>query len=132
SVQITSDFTRGYKTDIAVALCGPITNLVLFAVLFCNYLCFKNQLILCYALLNLIIALFNLLPVNGLDGGTVLFSVMAKRTDYNRARLILKIITLIIAASVIFVGVMFTLRGKINLSIYIIGIYLLIMSILKS
>lgn len=132
SVQITTDITSGYKTDIAVALCGPITNLVFFAVLFFNYLCFKNQLTLCYALLNLIIAVFNMLPVNGLDGGTVLFSVIAKRTDYNRARLILRIITLVIAAAVLFVGVMFTLRGKINISIYIIGIYLLIMSILKS
>lgn len=132
SVQITSDITSRYKTDVAVSLCGPITNLVLFGVLYFNYLSFKNEVVLVYALINLIIGIFNLLPVTGLDGGTVLFSFLAKRMDYNRARVILRIITLIVAASVLFVGVMFTLRGKINVSIYIIAIYLFIMSVLKS
>lgn len=132
SVQITADITNRYKTDIAVSLCGPLTNLLLFFVLYFNYLAFKNEITLCYALINLIIALFNLLPVTGLDGGTVLFSVLAKRLEYNRARLIVRIITITVAAAVLFVGVMFTLRGKLNISIYILGIYLLIMSILKS
>lgn len=132
SVQITTDITNRYKTDIAVALCGPFTNFLLFGVLYFNYLAFKNEITLCYALINLVIGLFNLLPVTGLDGGTVLFSVLAKHIEYSRARLVVRIITLIVSASVLFVGVMFTLRGKLNLSIYILGIYLLIMSILKS
>ena len=132
SVQITEDITNRYRTDIAVALCGPLTNLLLFGVFYFNYLSFKNDIVLCYALINIIIGIFNLLPVTGLDGGTVLLSVLAKNIDYNRARCILRIITLVTAAAILFVGVMFTLRGKLNISIYIFGLYLLVMSILKS
>lgn len=132
SVQITADITRRYKTDMAVSLCGPLTNLVLFGVLYFNFISFKNDAVLAYALINLIIGAFNLLPVTGLDGGTILFSVLARRMDYNRARCILRITTLILSATMLFLGVMFTLRGKINLSVYILGIYFLIMSILKS
>lgn len=132
SVQITADITRRYKTDIAVSLCGPLTNLLLFAVLYINFISFKNEAVLVYALINLIIGVFNLLPVTGLDGGTILFSMLAKRMDYNRARCILRIITLILSATMLFLGVMFTLRGKINVSIYILGLYFLVMSILKS
>lgn len=132
SVQITADITRRYKTDIAISLCGPLTNLLLFAVLYLNFISFKNEAVLVYALINLIIGAFNLLPVTGLDGGTILFSMLAKRMDYNRARCILRIVTLILSATMLFLGVMFTLRGKINISIYILGIYFLVISILKS
>ena len=83
SVQITRSITSSYKKDTAVALCGPIVNFVLFASLYFNYLAFGNKATLCYALLNLIIGVFNMLPVKGLDGGTVLYSILAKRMDCN-------------------------------------------------
>lgn len=131
SVQITAPLTSKYKNDIIIAIIGPIVNLLLFFVLYLNFLCFKNSIILNYALINLLITIFNLMPVIGLDGGTILFSVLAKKTEYNKAILTLKIITLIVAAAVIFLAVTLTIRGKINISLYIIGIYLVIASIIK-
>ena len=131
SVQITSSFTKGYKNDIIIAICGPLVNFLLFFTLYLNYLAFKNKITLCYALINLIIGLFNSLPVKGLDGGTVLFSLLVKRKDYNKAVLILRAVTVGVALSIIVVAVLLTVKNKINLSLYIIGIYLFIMSILK-
>jgi len=131
SVQITSSFSRKYKNDIIVALSGPIVNLVLFLTLYFNYLAFKNELTLHYALLNLIICIFNSLPVLGLDGGTVLYSVLAKKTDLNRAQLTVKIITAVVAVTVLIFAVILTAKHKINISLYIIGIYLLISCIIK-
>lgn len=131
SVQITAPLTSKYKNDIIIAIIGPIVNLLLFFVLYINFLCFKNSIILNYALINLLITIFNLMPVIGLDGGTILFSVLAKKTEYNKAILTLKIITLIVAAAVIFLAVTLTIRGKINISLYIIGIYLVVASIIK-
>ena len=131
SVQITAPLTSKYKNDIIIAIIGPVVNLLLFFVLYINFLCFKNSIILNYALINLLITIFNLMPVIGLDGGTILFSVLAKKTEYNKAILTLKIITLIVAAAVIFLAVTLTIRGKINISLYIIGIYLVIASIIK-
>lgn len=131
SVQITSSFSRRYKNDVIIAVCGPAVNFVLFLALYFNYLAFKNETTLYYALLNLIIGLFNSLPVYGLDGGSVLFSLLAKKTDLNKATLVLKLVTLVIALAVLITAVIMTVNGKINLSLYIIGVYLIIMSIMK-
>lgn len=131
SVQITRSIGSSYKKDMAVALCGPIVNFVLFLSLYFNYLAFGNKATLYYALLNLIIGGFNMLPVKGLDGGTVLFSLLVKRMDYNKACIWLRIITLILALSALALAVVLTVKGKMNLSVYIISIYLIVMCIVK-
>ncbi len=131
SVQITAGFTKRYRNDIAIALCGPAVNFLLFIILYINYLAFKNTNALSFALLNLLIGGFNSLPVAGLDGGTVLYSLLLKRTDINKAALTVKAITLLCAATALFAAITLTLRGKLNLSLYIIAIYLILMSIMK-
>jgi len=131
SIQVVSSFSKRYKNDIIVAVFGPLSNFVLFATLILNYFAFKNEMVLYYALLNLIIGIFNALPVMGLDGGTVLYSVLAKRGDSARAGLTVKIITLITAALIIIVAITLTVRGKFNLSFFIIGIYLFIICLVK-
>ena len=131
SVQIVNSFSRGYKNDILIALAGPLVNVLFFSVLYYNYLCFGNEFTLYFALLNLLIGIFNLLPVKGLDGGTIVFSLLCKFTNINRAVLILKLITAIFALAIILLAVLFSINGKINLSLYIMGIYLLITCLMK-
>ena len=131
SVQITRNISDGYKGDIKVALAGPIVNFILFLTLYINYLIFGNDGILYYSLINLIIGFFNLLPVTGLDGGTVLFSVIAKKSNVGRAMLVLRVISLCLGAICLFLGITLTLRGKINVSVYIISIYLFLSVLIK-
>ena len=131
SVQITSSFTKRYKTDILVSLSGPLANILLFVTLYINYIAFKNQAVLCYALLNIVIAAFNLLPFVGLDGGTILYTLLCKNNDINKAAVIMKIITIISSALLIAAAVILTIKHKINISLYIIGIYLFVMSLVK-
>lgn len=131
SVQITRDFSTRYNNDIIIAVCGPLVNFVLFLTLYFNYLAFGNKLTLYYGLLNLLIGVFNSLPVTGLDGGTVLLSIIAKKTDLNRAVLIMRITTFSVAVIIFIIAITLTIRGKLNISLYIIGIYLFVMSILK-
>ena len=131
SVQITRSVTHRYNNDIAVALSGPTVNLILFCVLYIYYTAFKNQTVLYYALINLIVGCFNLLPVIGLDGGTALFSIIAQKKDVNRAMLTLKIITLSVGTAILLLAVSLTLRGNINISVYIISIYLILSVLIK-
>ena len=131
SVQITRSFSYCYNNDILIALSGPAVNLLLFFVFYINYLTFKNSGVFCYAMINLIVCLFNLLPVTGLDGGTVLFSLIAKKYDVNRAMLTLRIITLFLASATLFLAITLTLRGKLNISVYIVAIYLFMSVIMK-
>ena len=131
SVQIRSSFSGGYKKDIAVALCGPAVNFLFFGVLYFNYAAFGNKTVLIFSLLNLIIGVFNMMPVIGLDGGTVLYSLLAKNLDLNRACLIMRLITFLIAAAIFVFGLIMALKGKLNISVFIIAIYLFITSVMK-
>ncbi len=131
SVQISSSFTKKYKNDIAVALCGPAVNIVLFFTLYVNFIAFKNQITLCYALINLVIGIFNLLPFAGLDGGTVLYSLLVLKSSPEKARLVMKIIGILSAACLIAFAVVLTVKHKVNISLYLMGIYLIIVSLLK-
>ena len=131
SVQVTRGISDRYINDVLIALAGPIFNLVLFGTLYYNYLAFGNRTVLIYSMINLIIAAFNLLPVNGLDGGTVLFSFIARKGDLNRAMLTLRIITAVLAATFFILAVTLTVRGKVNLTFYIIAVYLFMGVLLK-
>ena len=131
SVQITRSINGKYKNDILIAVSGPVVNLVLFVTLYVNFLVFKNETVLYYSLINLIVGVFNLLPVTGLDGGTALFSLLAKKTDINKALLVLKIITLSMATAVTFLAATLTIRGQLNISVYIVAIYLFVSVIIK-
>lgn len=131
SVQITRSITTVYKKDVLIALAGPTVNLLLFGVLYLNYITYKNEAVFYYAGINLIVAVFNLLPVSGLDGGAVLFSVIAKRKDINRAMVVLRLITITLAAALLIFAVTLTIRGNFNPTIYIVAIYLIISVLLK-
>ena len=131
SVQITNSFSRCYRNDIIIALAGPAVNFLFFAVLYYNYLCFKNEGTLYFALLNLLIGGYNLLPIKGLDGGTVLYTVLCNFADVNKAELVLKLISFFAGVTAILAAVTLHLRGKLNPSLYIMGIYILVTSLIK-
>ncbi|MBE6750004.1 MAG: hypothetical protein E7560_02450 [Ruminococcaceae bacterium] len=131
SVQIVNGFSKSYKNDLAVAICGPLVNILLFLVFYFNFKAFGNELVLYYALLNLVIAIFNLLPVKGLDGGTIVYSLIASKYGINKAEITVKIFTVVIAISITLVGIFLMLKGETNISLFIIAIYLLVLAFLK-
>lgn len=131
SVQITDSITSRYKTDNIVSLCGPLVNILLFAVFYINYSIWGNTQVLIFALLNLILGLFNLLPVKGLDGGRILHNIIVQKRDIARADLILKFSSILFAILLIAFAIFLNLKGKINISVYILGIYFLVISLSK-
>lgn len=131
AVEITTKIQSGGKHEIFIALCGPAVNLLLFAALFVNYLAFGNDGYLTVGLINLLIGLFNLLPVTGLDGGTVLFNILCRKTDPSKAVLIMRIINLSVAAAALITAVTLCFKGQFNLSFFILALYLAVMSIIK-
>lgn len=131
AVEITTKLQSGGKYEIFIALCGPAINLLLFAILFVNYLAFGNEGYLTVGLINLLIGLFNLLPVTGLDGGTVLFNILCRKTEPSRAALIMRIINFSVALSALVIAVTLCFKGQFNLSFFILALYLAVMSIIK-
>ncbi len=131
SVQITKPITSGYKTDIIISLSGPIVNILLFGVFYYNYLCYQNITTLYISLLNLIIGVFNLLPVRGLDGGSILYAVISKYFGNDKAEITLNFISVFCGITLILGAVWLTVKGRFNISLYIMGMYLLVTTLMK-
>lgn len=131
SVQIVRGFSPRPGGEVAIALCGPLTNLVLFFTLLLNYYAFHHETVLNFALLNLIFGLFNLLPVRGLDGGTLLTALLCRRLELYRAERIVRLLTAVFAVGFCVTGVIGALNGRFNLSVFILALYFFITALLK-
>lgn len=131
AVEITTKIGTGAGHEIIIALCGPAVNLLMFGTLFINYLAFGNDGYLTVGLINLLIGVFNLIPVTGLDGGTVLFNIICRKAEPSRAGLIMRIINFSVAAAALAAAIILCLKGEFNLSFFILALYLFVMSIIK-
>lgn len=132
SVSIVSEFPRKRYGEMLIAVSGPLFNIVLFCSLMINYKLTAGDISLTYALINLVIGCFNLLPVKGLDGGTVL-EILLSGTLGGRdaAERVVKIISVIIGLVFLFTATFLILGGRLNLSLVIVGIYVLICAFLR-
>ena len=93
--------------------------------------CGDSRQSLVFATLNLVIAVFNLMPVSGLDGGTLLTLLLSRFTDIYKAERTVRIITAVFAFSVFLLGVYFWASGTLNISVFITAIYLAVCCLIK-
>lgn len=131
SVQIVRGFSPKKHGETAITICGPMANLVVFGALLSNYYLFKSEPSLKFAVLNLVMATFNLLPVSGLDGGTLLTIFISKFTDIYKAESIVRIITAIFALITFLMGVYLWVSGTVNISVFIVSAYLVVCTLIK-
>lgn len=131
SVQIIRGFSPKKCGETAITVCGPAANIVVFGALCINYLVFKSEQSLIFAILNLVIAIFNLLPIAGLDGGTLLTEIIAHFSDIYRAQRIVRIVTVSFAFVIFLLGVYLWAKGTFNISIFIVALYLILCSLIK-
>ncbi len=131
SVQIIRGFSSKPYGESIIALFGPIVNLVIFLVFLVNYLYFKDEWVIKFGLINLIIGIFNLLPVKGLDGGTVLYNIVSEKKGLRTAERLLNIITFISSLTLFVLGIFTIINGKVNITVFIMAIYLLLSVVIK-
>jgi stage IV sporulation protein FB len=96
-----------YQKDIIVYLAGPLFNLmasVIFYLLFSSIL-WSSQTVACLVGINLVLFLFNLIPVFTLDGGRIVFSILLIATSYHRAYAIMKAVSWCCVAFLLLLGV---------------------------
>lgn len=131
SVQIVRGFSPKRYGETAIAACGPAANIIVFFSLFINYTMFESVQSFNFAILNLVIAIFNLLPVHGLDGGILLTAVISKFTNIYKAESIVKIITVVFAVVIFLLGVYLWVSGTVNVSVFIVTVYLAVCGLVK-
>ena len=131
SVQIIRSFSIKPYGETAIAFSGPAASIAVFLALYLIFLNSQSNTVLQFSLLNLIIGLFNLLPVKGLDGGTILLNFISKYFGIEKAERAIKLITLIIGLSLLFFGIYAAIYKNFNLTVFIIALYLIVSVIIK-
>ena len=131
SVRIVRDICAKPSYEAAVSVSGPLANISFFAAFYVIYLFVPKNVFIDFAVINLLIGAFNLLPVNGLDGGVLLKKICAVFLGETKAQIVVNVCALILAVLLVFLGVKFIMGGRYNFTPILLSIYLLLSIFIK-
>lgn len=118
------------KDDIKISLAGPLVNVILIVLCICLWWILPTTYVFTYSFVisNVVILLFNLIPIYPLDGGRVVVALISskiKRRKIIKVNNIMCFVLGIIFLSLFGVSIIY----KINLSLLFIGLFLAFNSI---
>lgn len=125
TAEIKGNFLVPRKSEIIMTFFGPFFNLLVFILTLLFYLNSKYMGLLNFSLINLILGVFNLLPISSLDGGTVLFLLLSSRLSASLSKKICIIISFITLTSLFALGLLVFFKTKTNPTLILLCIYLL-------
>ena len=114
------------KNEIFISLGGPIINALITFVSCIVFAFHDSELVLSLACINLIITIFNLLPIKKLDGGRILYYFLSIKFDYVTCSKILKITSICFIIIIFVWGIYVFIASRFNFSLILIAIFLLI------
>ena len=110
-----------YPAELTIAAAGPLTNLLLALVL-ANLLALSNRFLL--AGVHLSLGVFNLLPVDPLDGGQILRTLISALWSPTQGQTITAALSLTLSAALALLGILTLLRGS-NPSLLVTALWLI-------
>jgi len=130
-VGITGPCVANKRDEIKIAMLGPIANFLMTALFLVLHFFTNDEMCLVAAVIQTIVGAVNLLPVRGLDGGTVLFDVLSMHICESKFNFIMTIISLFVSVGMTALGVTVLFIGQANPSLLLLGIYLVVLNIVK-
>jgi Zn-dependent protease len=125
AVGISGRFWLNSKQEIVMLFMGPFLNILLFICLFSVFAVLKQVFCLKLAFVMLVVGIFNLLPIIGLDGGDILKIILTGRIKNKTVNHILYLVSIITIFVIVVCGFFVLLDTKSNISLILMGIYLL-------
>ena len=107
-----------YKKEAAVAIAGPLSNIILFFILL-PFSSAENEYLSLFMGASLFLGLLNLLPIKDLDGGRVLFCTLASFFSLNVAQAVLRVLSFLTIFSLWSLSVYLILRLGASLSLFV-------------
>lgn len=123
--------TRGYRDDIHILFAGCAANILIGSVLYCIFLVTQNQDFLIPMITNILVGVFNLLPVEPLDGGQVIYALITAKHGTKKAETAVNVLSFFCLLPVAIAGFYVLLQSKYNFSLLFISCYLMAVLLLK-
>lgn len=125
TVGVTTGGILNFKNTAIISLCGPLVNM-----LFSCCIILQNNLLRYFGAANVIMFIFNMLPIKGLDGGDILHCILIC-TKLKSPTKIFSVISIFFTGIIIILGGVLFIATKQNPTLFFVGIYLLILSFRK-
>ena len=113
-IKAYDEYKLAYSEGIFILSFGSITNLLVFAIL---YYTSDSGRIGIFAVIHLLIGLFNLLPITIFDGGRILELALMRTMSVATAELISRIVSAICTLAMLFAAISFYSLGKVNFTV---------------
>ena len=120
-----------FSENAIIAFSGPFANFLFFAILYPIGVLTKSLYVQSFALVQLVEGAMNLFPVKSLDGGT-LVRVFLNVLNIKRSELIFNLISFMSSIAIFVIGTAIAVKNVSNPSLLLLGIYLIILNIIKS
>lgn len=113
------------KNELLIFSSGPLVNFIIALIFgFINTINSSTS----YQMIsyqNVFLGIVNLLPINSLDGGKILESILSRKLEYNLYEKILNITSFIFLVPLCTLGILVLLKSKYNFSLLILVCYLI-------
>lgn len=127
-----NDISQDYKKEFITAVSGPMMNFFLLFVFVLLYAFYRKDIFLEMAAINLIIGLFNIMPVFSLDGGRALESLLLERLPSDKSEKIITAVSIAFLIPMNFFGFYILIKSGYNFTFLAISIYLSVMLFIKN
>lgn len=124
-------YTRNAKQELVVILAGVTVNFVFAIIFYFIFLCTNMIFFRNMAVSNATLGVFNILPVDSLDGGQALFIILTRHFSIYKSMIILDIISFIVLIPVACMGFIVLLQSKYNFTLLLTALYLITVILLK-
>ncbi|MBQ2971372.1 MAG: hypothetical protein IJE16_02350 [Ruminococcus sp.] len=122
-IVIDADSGKSFFADLVITLSGPLLNLLFaFVFYYIDYTMF---------VMNLLLGVFNLLPLESFDGGHALYLLLCRKFSVFTSLLIIRVLTFVLLVPMFILGVLVLFSSKYNYSLLLIALYLLAILFLK-
>lgn len=113
-----------FQQEIIAALAGPLTNFIIALLLLTLYKFSRHNYFIFNAGINICLGIFNLLPIETLDGGRILYFALAIRCDLPKAEKYIHTVSLVFTVTLLVLGIVLFFRTGKNFSLLITSLYL--------
>ncbi|MBQ2944644.1 MAG: site-2 protease family protein [Ruminococcus sp.] len=114
-----------------ITIAGICVNIIVSSVCFLLYQIIPSAFVFNVAMCNLVVGLFNLLPIKTFDGGQLTELLLTRRFCTSTVEKLVNIITITTVIPIAFAGAYILLTSKFNYSMLLLAIYWLLLIINK-